>query len=169
MHRPHCRAPEREGTPPVSLPWVVPVGILGTAAELLTLIAEGFPGSCPDDLYPDLHTLHFDLHGVFEEAALGFCRRPEQRYALADAAMTLGEGANRLVRRWAVGQSLPAVARELAAAASVERLTRLAGELGSEGFVALLRSELASGVPVSGAALVLLDCARWTAAERSRP
>jgi len=168
----------------VSLPWVVPVGILGTAAELLTLIAEGFPGSCPDDLYPDLHTLHFDLHGVFEEAALGFCRRPEQRYALADAAMTLfaaclvefgeadvapGEGANRLVRRWAVGQSLPAVARELAAAASVERLTRLAGELGSEGFVALLRSELASGVPVSGAALVLLDCARWTAAERSRP
>jgi hypothetical protein len=50
----------------------------------------------------------------------------------------------------------------LSAAASVQRLRRLASELGEAGLVALLRGEVASGARVSGAALALLDYARST-------
>jgi hypothetical protein len=178
MHRPHSEAREREGMPPASLPWVVSVGILGTAAELLKRPVG------PDDLYLGVRTQHIDLHELLREAAVGFCGVPGRRYALADAAESLlanwlvefgeavaapGEGVGHLVRRWAVEHTLPVVARELAAVASVERWRRLAEMLGRDGLDTLLRSDMARGVTLSGSALARLDCARWTAARGGQP
>jgi hypothetical protein len=163
----------------VGLAWVVPVGIVGTAAEWLTRTAGSVRPSDPDDLYSNVSAVHVDLHEVFGEAAaiLGLCRR-EQRYVLADAAMSLfaawlvecgkvtpaapDEGAHGLVHHWVVERSLWTVTRELSAAASVQRLRRLAAELGEAGLGALLRAEVACGTRVSGAALALRDYARST-------
>jgi hypothetical protein len=50
----------------------------------------------------------------------------------------------------------------LSAAASVQRLRRMAAELGQDGLGGLFRGEVASGARVSGAALALLDYARST-------
>ncbi|MCU1658740.1 MAG: hypothetical protein JWO57_3396 [Pseudonocardiales bacterium] len=170
-----------DGPARADLPWVVPVGILGTAAEWLTPIAVSSPLSDSDDLHPG--AAHVDLHEAFGEAAivLGLCRRRERRHALADAAMSLfaewlvecgqvapaatGENAHHLVHRWAVEQSSWTATRELSTAASVQRLRRLAAELGEAGFGALLRAEVASSTRVSGTALALLDYARSTNAE----
>ncbi|GAA1791269.1 hypothetical protein HC028_00895 [Planosporangium flavigriseum] len=167
-----------EGRMQVDRPWAVPVGILGTAAERLTRLAGSLPLSDSVDLAVTARTVHVDLHEVFGEVAmvLGFCPQRDQRHVLADAAMSVfaawlvqvgkaapstpGESPHRLVCRWVVNQPLWAVMRELSAAAGVQRLRRLAGELGAERFETLLRAEVATGAHVSGGALALSDCAR---------
>jgi hypothetical protein len=169
------------GGVPVELSWVVAVGILGTAAEWLALLARSLPLPDSADLYPDIRTAHFYLDEVFGDAAtaLGWCRRWEQRFVLAEAAMSVfaawlvecgvtqpapGQAARRLVRRRAVKQSLWTVIRELRAVAGVQRLRGLADELSEDRLGALLGAEIVSGTRVSGGVLALLDYAQSTAA-----
>jgi hypothetical protein len=177
MRRPHSGAMKREGTRSTSVPWVIPVGILGTAAEMLTRIASNGSALRLNDPRPDIQVPYVNAHGALLAAAARFCRVPHRRYVLAEAAASLlatrlvdlgqvkaspGEGPDRLVWRWADARTLAEVARELDAVANLERLRRLAELLGRDGLHALLRSEVDSGVPRSGAALAQLDFARWT-------
>jgi hypothetical protein len=176
MRRPYSYAVKQEEMPPPTMPWVVPVGILGTAAETLARVSTDASTPGRSDPGPGVGVAFVDLHRVLLAAAVRFCCGSNRAYVLADAAASLlavrlvecgqledssGEDPCRLVRRWADGRTLTEVARKLAVVASVERWRRLAETLGRDGLDAWLRSEVASGVAVSGAALARLDFARW--------